>query len=118
MIPRTPEITPTEEEARLGFEAQTLTYPEGQYELSGLKAPETGLRERTVAVALDDTSRIRRRHGAAGYVREVFDGVGWTVADVFESLREVEDSDAYRDYGRRRDDEEGCVLEEEATEEE
>jgi hypothetical protein len=111
-----PDIVPREDEARLGFEAQTLTYPEGQYELSGLKPPEQGRLDRTVAVLLDDASRIRRRHGGAGYVREVFEGAAWRVADVFESLSEVEESDAYQEYRRRRDAESGGTGAEESRE--
>jgi hypothetical protein len=114
MTPKTPEIVPTEEEARLGFEAQTLTYPEGRYELAGLKAPAHGPLERTVAIGLDDGSRIRRRHGGTGYVREVFDGVVWTVSDVFESLREVKDSDVFQAHRQQLDAEVGCAWEDEA----
>ncbi len=116
MTPRMPEISPTEEEARLGFEAQTLTYPEGQYELAGLEAPARGPLDRTVAMGLDDGSRIRRRHGGSGYVREVFDGGAWTVAAVFETLREVEDDNAYQDYRRQCDLEAGCVRDLQAGE--
>lgn len=114
MTPKTPEIAPTEEEARLGFEAQTLAYPGGRYELAGLEAPAHGPLDRTVAMVLDDGSRIRRRHGGVGYVREVFDGVAWTVSDVFESLREVKDNDAFLAHRQQVDVEGGCAWEDEA----
>jgi hypothetical protein len=116
MTPKTPEIVPTEEEARLGFEAQTLAYPEGRYELAGLKAPGHGPLDRTVAIVLDDGSRLRRRHGGSGYVLEVFDGGAWTVADLFETLREVEESGAFRDHRRQVDADVGRALEDETRE--
>jgi hypothetical protein len=109
-------MAPTEEEARLGFEAQTLTYPEGQYELSGLEAPEKAGLDRTVAVTLDGASRIRRRHGGTGYVREMFNSHVWTVSEVFECLRDVAESDAYRDYRQREEAEAGVGSEAEARE--
>lgn len=116
MTPKTPEITPTEEEDRLGFEAQTLTYPEGKYELAGLEVPARGPLDRTVAMGLDDGSRIRRRHGGSGYVREVFDGGTWAVANIFQTLRDVEDDDAYQDHRRKCDLEAGCLRDVQAGE--
>ena len=54
-----------ESEIRLGFAEQTLTYP-ADFELPLIGARGV-LRERVVALTLDDVSRFKRRSGG-GYV--------------------------------------------------
>lgn len=93
-----PESAPTDVEAALGFALQMLGYPEGGYELAGLKTAGGERRERAVALILDEANRLRRRHGDQGYVRETFDGAAWKVAEVFASADEVAASDSYRRY--------------------
>lgn len=83
------EIALTDDECRLGFSVQTLTYPEDGYELSGLRASGISQLERTVALTLDDAARIRRRRHGTGYVLEGLAGGVWTVSGEFASLEEV-----------------------------
>lgn len=89
-------MLPTQAEQRLGFTVQTLTYPEGSYELSGLRAAGRSRLERTVALTLASGSRIRRRHQGGGYVLEAPDGDVWRVTAEFATPDEVAASDAYR----------------------
>ena len=80
----------------MGFAVQTLTYTEAGYELAELQTPGGARWERAVALVIDETCRIRRRHGESGYIRETFDGVAWKVAEVFSSEDEVAANEAYR----------------------
>ena len=86
----TSEIAMTDDERRRGFSEQTLTYPPGGYELSGLRAEGGSLLERTVALTLDEGARLRRRRHGAGYVLERCEGEVWRVAGEFASLDEVD----------------------------
>ena len=86
----TTEIAIADAERRLGFSVQTLTYPPGDYELSGLQAAGRSQFDRTVALTLGDAARIRRRRHGMGYVLERREGEGWRVAGEFDSLEEVE----------------------------
>jgi hypothetical protein len=97
------DVGVSDPEARLGFSAQTLTYPEGGYELASLAGPAPAARERAVALAIDDTNRIRRRRGAAGYAHEHFNGLRWEAAELFGRIEDVAASDVYRRYAARRD---------------
>ena len=85
-----------EDELRLGFEAQTLTYPSPAATVPLLADAGASL-ERTVALVMDVANRLRRRHGG-GYVHERFDGREWTIVELLESLAQVADSDVYRRY--------------------
>jgi hypothetical protein len=104
MADAVPEPELSEREAALGFSVQTLTYPEGRYELANLGGSSGSRLERTVALALDDLNRIRRRHGAAGYLHERFDGAVWQAIAPFDSADAVAVGDAYRQWADRRDD--------------
>ena len=84
----------------MGFAVQTLTYTEADYELAELKTPGGARWERTVALVIDETSRIRRRHGGSGYILETFDGTAWRVSEVFASAEEVAANEAYRQCRR------------------
>lgn len=86
----TSDIAMTDDERRLGFSVQTLTYPQGDYELSGLKAAGRSSLERTVALALDEAARLRRQRHGLGYLLERRDGEVWRVAGEFASLAEVD----------------------------
>jgi hypothetical protein len=98
-----PDIVVTEAEQALGFSVQTLTYPEGAYELPDLR-PGVGTRlDRTAALVIDDGHRFRRRHAGAGYMHEQFNGRAWEAAGLFESLADLAGSDLYRRYVARRD---------------
>lgn len=85
----TTDIAMTDDERRLGFSVQTLTYPQGDYELSGLRPTGSPQLERTVALALDDAARIRRQRHGLGYVLERREGEVWRVAGEFASLEDV-----------------------------
>ena len=93
-----PDIVVTEPELALGFSAQTLIYPEGAYELSNLHSGDRSRLDRTAALGVDATNRLRRRHGAAGYLHERFNGATWDAAGLFETLDDVAGSDVYRRY--------------------
>jgi hypothetical protein len=89
-MPDTVDIALTDAERSLGFSVQTLTYPQGDYELSGLRAAGRSPRERTVALTLDDAARIRRQRHGLGYTLERREGEVWRVAGEFPSLEEIE----------------------------
>lgn len=90
------ELALTDEELRLGFSVQTLTYPDGGYELAGLASAGPARLDRTVALAIDDAQRIRRRARGDGYVLERREGEVWCVAAGFAGLAEVVEFDGYR----------------------
>jgi len=95
--------TVSPQERAMGFSAMTRTYGAGGGDLPLLN--ESGMiRERAVALVLDDLNRIRRRHDGRGYLHERFDGEAWRVAGEFADLREVADSAVWRTYGATRTD--------------
>jgi hypothetical protein len=97
------DIVATDRESAMGFAVSTVSYPEGGYELPELRIPTASRIERTVALALDERNRIRRRHAGPGYVHEVFDGLVWRIAAALENLDEVALNDAYRRFQQQRE---------------
>lgn len=93
------EIPVTDAELGLGFSEQTLSYPSSGFDLRGLVSAGPATIERTVALSLDETNRIRRRRNGSGYLHERLTDGAWTAVAVFESLEEVaacESCAAYR----------------------
>jgi len=104
-----------DEEIAAGFSVQTLTYP-GDYELAGLEAEGGRQLQRTVALAVDEKNRIKRRQGGDGYVHEIRDADGWSVTAEFETLVDVLASEAYGRWRRAEAEEDEVALEEEEEE--
>lgn len=100
MMRDTPEDIPvTAEEKAMGFSVQTLDYPVGPLELSGLPGGATAY-ERTVAIRTDERTRVRRRRTGQGYVCESFEGAVWAPSDEFDTLHAVSESQPYLQYLR------------------
>lgn len=110
-----PEIALTEEELKLGFSGQTLSYPASGFDLSGLVGGGSAVIERAVAIELDGANRIRRRRNGSGYLHERLSGGAWTAVASFESAADVAASDAYVDYLRRLADQGAGGLQEGVT---
>jgi hypothetical protein len=87
----------TPEERAMGFSVMTRTYGAGGGDLP-LLGDSGVIRERAVALMLDDLNRIRRRHDGRGYLHERFDGQAWRMAGEFTDLREVGDSAVWRTH--------------------
>jgi hypothetical protein len=88
------DLAVSEEEEAAGFAVRTLRYPEN-YELPNLEDEDGRRLERAVAILIDDVNRIKRCQSGDGYVHEVFDGEGWSVAEEFAALDDVLISDLY-----------------------